>query len=181
MKRSLLPVLIFSLVLGPGAQAHDSLVGQFPAEGQVVEAGVVELKLDFSSELMIIEGSNPAEIVISGPLPDGEMVNNGCAVAEGNIASTKVELVDPGTYQVAWRVVSGDGHPISGSYEFEVENTTGYQAVGIAEVPCASQITSENLAEQNQDSINYLLLWISLPLIGIGLLLFLWPRKRSGK
>jgi methionine-rich copper-binding protein CopC len=181
VKRSLLPLLLFSLVLGPGAQAHDSLVGQFPAVGEVVEAGVIELRLDFSSELMVIEGSNPAEIVISGPLPSTEMVNNGCAVAEGNIASTRVELVAPGTYQVAWRVVSEDGHPISGSYEFEVENTTGYQALGIEEVLCASSNTSENLAEQNQDSINYLLLWISLPLIGVGLLLFLWPRKRPRK
>lgn len=181
MKRSLTPVLIFSLVLGPSALAHDALVGQFPAEGQVIEAGLVDLELDFSADLMILEVSNPAEIVISGPLPQDSPVDSGCIIASGNRASTKVELVDPGTYQVAWRVVSEDGHPISGTYEFQVENTSGYKAQGIELGECPKLIATETLADKNQDSINYLLLWISLPLIGIGLLLFLWPRKRSGQ
>ncbi|MFM1779115.1 MAG: hypothetical protein RIS51_260 [Actinomycetota bacterium] len=181
MKRSLLALLLFSLVLGPGAAAHDSLVGQFPAENQVLEAGIIDLKLDFSADLLNLEGSNAAEIVITGPLPEQTMQNNGCANIAGRQVSARVELTEPGNYQVGWRVVSEDGHPISGSYQFELVNTTNYQAVGVEQLDCAGANSGQAIAEQNQDSINYLLLWISIPLIGLGLLLFLWPRKRSGE
>lgn len=179
MKRSLLPILLFSLVLGPSALAHDELVGQFPAQNQVVEAGIFDVKLDFSADLMNIEGSDAAEIVITGPLPLEDIQPSGCAVVSGKQLIAKVELVEPGSYNVGWRVVSEDGHPISGSFEFELSNPNGYEAVGLADGVCATAILDSSLAEQNQDSINYLLLWISLPLIGLGLLLFLWPRKRS--
>lgn len=180
MKRSLISLVLFSLVLGPSAVAHDSLVGEFPAENQVVEAGIFDVTLDFSAELMNIEGSDATEIVVTGPLPSQTAQNNGCTLISGKQASAKVELIEAGRYQVAWRAVSSDGHPISGSYEFELVNNSNYEAQGFQQIECANPISEESLAEQNQESINYLLLWISLPLIGIGLLLFLWPRKRSG-
>jgi methionine-rich copper-binding protein CopC len=181
VKRSLLALLLFSLVLGPGAAAHDSLVGQFPAENQVLEAGLIDLALEFSADLMNIEGSDAAEIVVTGPLPEQTLQNNGCANVAGRQVTARIELTEPGTYQVGWRVVSEDGHPISGSYQFELVNTTGYEALGFEQLECDGAESELTLAEQNQDSINYLLLWISLPLIGLGLLLFLWPRKRSGE
>lgn len=181
MKRSLISILLFSLVLGPGALAHDSLVGQFPAENQVVEAGVFDVKLDFSADLMNIEGSDAAEVVITGPLPSQEIQSTSCAEISGRQVTIKTELAVAGRYQVGWRVVSEDGHPISGSYEFEVVNSSDYQPQGFEGAGCPKLISEQSIAEQNQDSINYLLLWISLPLIGLGLLLFLWPRKGSGK
>lgn len=180
MKRSLILTLLFSLFLGQSAVAHDSLVGQFPAEGQTLEAGVIEVSLEFSDEVLAIEGSSATEIIISGPAGQESIRNNGCALVEGNSAIARVELVEPGTYQVAWRTVSNDGHPISGSYAFNIENTTGYQAQGFEEIQCANLISQNvDLAQQNQDSINYLLLWISLPLLAVGILILVWPKNKS--
>jgi hypothetical protein len=50
-------------------------------------------------------------------------MNNGCAVVEGNMATAKASM-SRGVYQVGWRAVSSDGHPISGSFRFEVVNST---------------------------------------------------------
>lgn len=182
MKRSLILTLLFSLFIGQSALAHDSLIGQFPAEGQSLEAGVIEIRLDFSDEVLAIQGSSATEIIISGPNGQETIRNNGCALVEGQTAIARVELVESGSYQVAWRTVSNDGHPISGSYSFNIENSTGYQAQGFEEIQCENPVGDNvDLAKQNQNSINYLLLWISLPLLALGILILFWPKNKSRK
>lgn len=180
MKRKVVLMTLFFLGFGQFALAHDTLVGQFPAENQLIDAGLVEIKLDFSAEVIDIEGSSAAEVSVTGPNESNQAQNNGCAEISGTSVLARAELVEPGKYQVSWRVVSQDGHPISGSYEFEVQNLNGYERQGYQEIQCAKLVADQPLAEQNQQSINYLLLWISLPLLALGILILLLPRKKSG-
>jgi methionine-rich copper-binding protein CopC len=180
VKRKVIFMVLFFLGFGQFALAHDTLVGQFPAENQVIDAGIVEIKLDFSAEVIDIEGSSAAEVSVTGPDDSNQAQNNGCAEISGTSVLARAELVEPGKYQVAWRVVSQDGHPISGSYEFQVQNTNGYERQGFQEIQCEKLLVDQPLAEQNQESINYLLLWVSLPLLALGILILLWPRKKSG-
>lgn len=168
--------LALLLPLGVPAQAHDQLVDSSPSQGQLIEAGAHEIALTFAEDLLDL-GSG-AQIVITGP--DSEtLVNNGCALIQGAVASTPVELDQPGKYLVGWRVVSGDGHPISGTFTFQVENTTGFQKdPNFQDLACSDAITQETYSSaQEPSSLNYWLLFGSLTIVAGGLFLFLRPRN----
>ncbi len=160
--------LLVSLLVGPSATAHDDVIDQFPAPGSQVEAGLVEIKLDFSNELLAL-GSG-AEIVVTGP--DGNPATATCADLSGTLATAQTDLDQAGNYTVAWRVVSSDGHPIEGSYSFELLNTSAYIASANIE-PCliATSVPAP------QEPANYWLLFGSLGLAAAGLFLYLRPRK----
>ena len=164
--------LLVSLLVGPSATAHDDVIDQVPAPGSQVEAGLVEIKLEFSNELLDI-GSG-AEIVVTAP--DGSLAPATCAALNGTLASAQTDLDQAGTYTVAWRVVSSDGHPIEGSYNFELLNSSGYVASANIE-PCLIATS----APAEEEPANYWLLFGSLGLAAAGLFLYLRPRKpRSG-
>lgn len=170
MKLNLISLgLLVSLLTGPAALAHDEVIDQIPAPGSQVEAGPLEIKLDFSNELLDI--GNGAEIILTGP--DGNFVATSCAVLDGTLAMANTELDQVGTYTIAWRVVSSDGHPIEGSYDFELVNESGYVSSGTIE-PCLIAI-AEPVAEE--DPANYWLLFGSLGLAAAGLFFYLRPRK----
>ncbi|MEY3966823.1 MAG: hypothetical protein RLZ96_349 [Actinomycetota bacterium] len=160
--------LLPTVLLGPTAVAHDELVGTSPAAGSVVEAGQLPIELEFSNELLDL-GSG-AEIVITDP--SSKLVPSQCATIDGTFARTLIDVDLAGEYQVAWRAVSGDGHPIEGSFSFQVTNTSGYQASGVAE-PCLISAAAEEPAQ-----FNYWLLFGSLTLVAIGLFFYLRPRKK---
>jgi methionine-rich copper-binding protein CopC len=163
---------LVALLVGPSATAHDDVIDQIPAPGSQVEAGLVEIKLDFSNELLDL-GSG-AEILVTGP--DGSPATATCAALNGTLATAQSDLDQAGTYTVAWRVVSSDGHPIEGSYNFELLNTSGYVASENIE-PCL--IATSGPVEE--EPANYWLLFGSLGLAAAGLFLYLRPRKpRSG-
>ncbi|MEY2674242.1 MAG: hypothetical protein RLZZ514_807 [Actinomycetota bacterium] len=114
------------------AFAHSDLQSTSPLAGETVEAGRIDVTLKFNEEILTGEGSG-AVISVIGPV-EAEAVehSDGCVDAiRGSLVVEGVSLDQPGTYEVNWRVVSADGHPIEGVYEFKVENTTGYEAAGV--------------------------------------------------
>lgn len=105
------------LILGSAApaSAHDELVGSDPAAGEVLQSLPDSVELTFSGELMAL-----GAIV---EVRDADGVDH--AAGDPEIDGTVVTVpVDPaggdGSYSVVWRVVSSDGHPISGSVPFVV-------------------------------------------------------------
>ena len=160
--------------------AHDDVIGTSPEAGATVQAGVTPIELEFSAELLTIEES--AEIIVLDP--SGELVNNGCATITGRISATLVDLDQVGTHTVSWRAVSSDGHPIEGTFEFEVANESGYQSGGIVRgTECdwaISELTQAPDAETGSAVPGwiYWLIWLALPLAGIGVFLWLRPRPK---
>jgi methionine-rich copper-binding protein CopC len=161
------------------ATAHEQLVDQEPKAGQILEAGISEVRLSFSDDLMSLENSAGSEIVILDS--NQNPINNGCAVVDGRTATARADIDRPGSYQVGWRVVSGDGHPISGSFSFVVENNTGYIAdPEYLFTECANPYNLDALEVEVQTSESlYWLLWASLPLAAVGLFLLLRSKNKS--
>ena len=172
MKHKLWGLALVLLMAFPlPANAHDQLVDQSPGEGETVTAGVIELRLTFNNELLEIESGN--EIVITGP--DAVAVYSGCLPTSGRDGLLALDLDAEGSYQVSWRVVSQDGHPISDSFEFEVINSAGYQSDPDFDYPdCAGEV----LQESDEPEITYWLLWLSLGIVAAGLFLFLRPKNK---
>ena len=105
------------------AFAHDELLASSPEPGQVFDTAPTEIVLDFSND--IIEVGTAIEVVDH----HGEEV----AIGEPVIAGPQVTATLPadldGDYQVRWRAVSSDGHPIEGTIDFGV----GADATGVWE------------------------------------------------
>lgn len=176
----ILTLLAFLLVYAQPAVAHESLLDFSPAEGQLVEAGVIDIELQFSSDLLNLSGGSGSEIVVFGPSgAESKLQNNGCAAISGSIASTAIELDAPGEYTVGWRVVSGDGHPISGSNTFRVENNSGFVSQGTAITDCENPIQNiEESAESQPTDLSFLWLLALLPLAALGIFLLLRPKSK---
>lgn len=165
-----------ALISAP-AFAHDELVDQSPRTNEVVEAGVITIELTFSGNLIALGDGSGSEIVILNSA--GQPVNNGCAAVEGNLATAKADIDQPGVYQVGWRAVSSDGHPISDSFRFEVINTTGYVAdPDYVFTTCANPYNPETteIAFENPEFI-YWILFGSLGVVALGLFALLRPKK----
>lgn len=128
------------LVVSPAASAHDALVDSSPAAGTTVETLPAALTLTFSGELTT--GGNATAVEVSGP--DGAAAHTGDPVVEGMTVTVPLaEEAPAGEYSVAWRVVSSDGHPISGEFVFGVTTSTVAETAEPSAAPSASTPPNE--------------------------------------
>ncbi|QOD43154.1 copper resistance CopC family protein [Clavibacter zhangzhiyongii] len=102
---------------GP-ASAHDRLVGSTPAADATVTAEPGTVALDFSAELLALDAQASGFAIQVVNSSDGSFHQDGCVTVDGSTATSRVALGTAGTYQVTWRAVSGDSHPIDGTYSF---------------------------------------------------------------
>lgn len=105
------------------ASAHDELLGSSPAAGEVFEAAPEAVELTFSND--VIEVGTVIEVVDH----HGEPIETGATVVLGPDVTAELPADLSGEYQVRWRVVSSDGHPIEGTIDFGV----GADATGVWE------------------------------------------------
>jgi copper resistance protein C len=194
----MLAVVASGLIAALPAAAHDAVIDQSPKRGETLEAGIIEIRITFNNELLVVSGGNSSEIIVFGPLGTAERLrNNSCAFpsAANRELSTRVDLDQPGDYRVSWRTVSSDGHPISQSFVFSVVNSTGHISSGLVPgTECPSAITAEQFAasagavaeeaglldQVSQAVTGYWLLWLAMPLAALAIFLLVRPR-RSGK
>lgn len=99
------------------AHAHDELISSDPAAGTTLEAMPAALTLTFSGEISPEPGATELAVTDAAgtSLADGEPEIEGTVVTQ--------PLVDDasGAITVLWKVVSSDGHPISGELSFTVD------------------------------------------------------------
>lgn len=124
---ALLLTLVLGLVAGviSPAAAHDALIDSSPKSGATVDTAPTEVTLTFAEPA----GDAVAPtIVVTGP--DGSQLESGAPLVEGTtIRQALLPTSEPGAYDVAFRVVSADGHPISGAIEFTVSAQVAPPAV----------------------------------------------------
>ena len=120
-----LGVLIFGT---SPASAHAILTRVSPEPDAVLEESPEEISLSFTETISI-----PAQGIRLFD-PSGSEVSGITAVARGSTMTAKVPLLTTdGSYTVAWKAVSADGHAISGAYLFHLRVATLTQPVAGAE------------------------------------------------
>jgi len=95
------------------ASAHASLVKATPADGATLSAAPSQVILQFDDPL----STSFATLVVTGP--DGHDVTTGRPSVSGSTLTGDLEGgLPPGAYRTAFRVVSDDGHPVTGQLRF---------------------------------------------------------------
>lgn len=116
---AVLGVLAIVLAVPTAASAHDQLVSSDPADGASLEAPPEAITLTFSDTPLDVS----PQIRVTGP--DGAVVADGAPAIEGTAAVLALpDGLPTGRSTVQWRVVSADGHPIEGSFSFDVAQGT---------------------------------------------------------
>ena len=97
------------------AYAHDQVISTSPQSQEILEAAPAEVSMEFSDDILDIGATI---LVVDNAEKDWA---SGDMRVEGRTAVQSVAAEIPnGSYQVRWRVVSSDGHPISGTFDFAV-------------------------------------------------------------
>lgn len=106
---------ILLLALAPSARAHSLLLESAPAADAQLAAPPAEISLRFNnriekklSTIRLLDergGARPLTMLADGP---------------ADRLTATVPPLDPGPWRVEWRVLSTDGHVVSGRFSFRV-------------------------------------------------------------
>lgn len=116
-------VLASGLLMSSLAQAHPKLLSSSPAEG-ADGAAPGKIELHFSENLLTkFSGAKLVMTEMPGmahsPIPMKAKVSAGSDPK--SMLITPLAPLPAGTYQVQWRAVSSDTHPITGNVTFKVK------------------------------------------------------------
>ena len=119
-------VLAATLLFGAGvASAHDVLTGSDPADRATVETMPATVTLTFDQPVQNLD----AVLVVTGP--NGNLFTAGPAAVDGNNVSAPLSPAGPaGQYRIAYRIVSADGHPVTGQITFTLSAAGAGTATG---------------------------------------------------
>ncbi|TYB68402.1 copper resistance protein CopC [Nonomuraea sp. PA05] len=117
--RRLLTVLLLALaaagVMCSPASAHNVLIGSDPEDGATLTASPAQVTLVFDQAVR----QGYAQVGVTGA--DGSAWADGSAVVAAERVSVKVKpLPAGGSYVVGYRILSADGHPVTGKISFTV-------------------------------------------------------------
>lgn len=134
---ALLLGLLLSVVGAPAAAAHDTIESSNPADGATVATVPASVTLTFDEQP---QDFSPV-IQVTGP--DGVDWADGTPTVSGTDVSVPVKAGAPaGAYQVAYRIVSSDGHPVTGELTFTAEAAAAGAAATPSSAPSASTSAS---------------------------------------
>jgi methionine-rich copper-binding protein CopC len=108
----------------PSANAHSDLISSNPATEANLEQIPESFSLTFNEELISIEGESVNTLTLQGN--DGANYDLLTPAVVGAVLSAKTGSAEfpAGDYLLKYRVVSADGHPISGEIAFSTQSPT---------------------------------------------------------
>jgi copper resistance protein C len=123
------------------ASAHDELVGSDPSPGAALDAAPAAVRLDFSADVLTFGAAIVVADDTDATWQSGEPVLDGASV------SVPLDPALPdGSYQVRWRVVSSDGHPITGLVPFTVGDAAAESAEDTSAAAAADEEAPDPVA-----------------------------------
>lgn len=125
------------------AHAHSALETSTPSNGEILELLPSLISLTFNEDLLSIEGEEVNTLALAAS--DGTEYEMLPPTISGAILSAK--LVDgnypAGDYLLSYRVVSADGHPISGEIAFTSTSLTTIESMPGTPVTTSAPVDEE--------------------------------------
>ena len=153
------------------SSAHTGLVSSSPADKATIQVFPADISLTFDEELMKIGGKQVNKFSVHNP-KHSEIKLGALKVTGGTIsAPVKETNLISGTYKVYYRVISTDGHPVSGIVSFNYKTATASNEI-------------EVLKPVNLDEIKHWIIhhkWHILETIAVLALIIAWAiyRRRN--
>ncbi|KDA04548.1 copper resistance protein CopC [Microbacterium sp. CH12i] len=116
----LLAVTASVLGITSPAAAHDDLVSSYPQAEATIDGSPAEITLTFTADLTNMESASVIEVIDAGGT---NVAIDAPQVSAASITQHLAPDATAGVFTVRWKVVSSDGHPISGEYLYTVEDT----------------------------------------------------------
>jgi methionine-rich copper-binding protein CopC len=116
-------VALITLIISPTAVfAHAGVVVTMPAQDQVMTSMASEISIQFSEELLTFDNQKVNTLSLSEF--DGPEIELDNLRVESEFLKAEIPPGDyaPGIYEVNYRIVSADGHQVSGSFTFSLNS-----------------------------------------------------------
>ena len=108
---------------GPAA-AHNVLISSDPADGATLNAAPATVSFTFDQP---IENFDPVLAIIG---PNGNGFAAGAPTVSGSVISARMLAGPAGQSRAAYRIVSADGHPVTGQITFTLTQAAAGSATG---------------------------------------------------
>ncbi|MEU0880027.1 copper resistance CopC family protein [Lentzea sp. NPDC005914] len=160
MKRALVAFLFAGaavLVTAAPAAAHNALIGSDPKDKTSLEAGPSSVTLTFDQDVQGGQGINTITVVDAN---GGHYEVAGDPTIKDTAVSTKVDaLGKAGQYKIGYRILSADGHPVSGELTFTLtKDGTG----------TPRQVAADNEADSGSSDGVPIWVWIAGAVVLLG-------------
>ena len=154
------------------AQAHTALELSTPSNNQSIEFMPTDLSATFDEDLIEIEGEVVNTLELQSA--DGVSYELSPATIAGPVVSAKVGDGEypAGKYLLKYRVVSADGHPVTGEISFSTQSATTIGSIA------AEPVTTAYIPEPVDSSSNAWLYLLGGAILVVGIL-FGVKRKRD--
>lgn len=164
--------IFFVSIINPSAHAHTALKLSTPSNNQSIEFMPTELSATFDEDLIEIEGEVVNTLELQSA--DGTNYELSPTTIAGPVVSAKVGDGEypAGIYLLKFRVVSADGHPVTGEISFSTQSAT---SIGV--MP-SEPVTTSYIPEPVESSSN-VLLYLLGGLVLMVSILFGVKRKRG--
>jgi methionine-rich copper-binding protein CopC len=124
---------------GP-ASAHDVLISSDPADGSTLSKVPTSMTFTFDQP---VQNFDPVMSLVG---PDGRQYVTGTPTISGSTVTGTVGTGPVGTYTGAYRVVSADGHPVTGEVHFKVTVSGGATGTAVGGAVLADGNSSGGLS-----------------------------------
>ncbi len=122
---------VLSLAIASPAWAHDELIGASPSANAQVDAVPSAITMTFSG--VLIDQPGATQVVVTDAA--GTSLTAGTPTLDGTRLTQQLAGTASGPVTVIWRVVSSDGHPVSGQYTFTVAGAASDATPGATSTP----------------------------------------------
>lgn len=129
--RGLMLALTAAVVFAAPASAHTDIVSSDPADGQTLKKAPAEVSLRFGEDL--IDGGQ--KLVATDAA--GDRLPLDATISGPTISAPWPAEQSAGTYNVSYRVVAADGHPLEGKIRFTIKEQPAATAQPVQPSPVA--------------------------------------------
>lgn len=146
------------------ASAHDELLASTPPADARLEAAPTEVSLTFSADVMTI---GAAVIVVDASGRDwaaGEPT-----IDRGTVTVPVDEAMPAAGYEIRWRVVSSDGHPISGLIPFAIGDGEPLTRTAAPDASTAASDVDSLSTQENQGALRVILIGVGGAAVAVAL------------
>ncbi|UPM54542.1 copper resistance CopC family protein [Gottfriedia acidiceleris] len=180
MKKGLSIIILLLFLFPTMASAHTKLVSSNPSNGQIITEPTKQITLEFEEALeqlgtIKLDKAGSATAVTNVSIKGNKLIAN---LPNG---------LENGDYKIEWKVVSEDGHPITGQIPFKVQLKQVETKTTTETKTTAKAVKDQMPAKEKQieatpkkERSKYLIPLIAIGLFGIVLMVggvVLWNRK----